>query len=185
MGRRAALVALVLVIVLVIAGTVALSNGRDTLDHQRTTAETRWKPLRVPLTDRYTKLAAVAAAAKPLGDRRVLTQIDAAETRWTALMKQPFQPDQVPAEVTAANNLEGLVGRVEAAVPDSPRLNGNPGVAAALTALKTAVPPPALVTAFNGAVKRYAETRTSFRDRVPANMFGYEPIPSFAMVATS
>jgi hypothetical protein len=102
MGRRAALVALVLVIVLVIAGTVALSNGRDTLDHQRTTAETRWKPLRVPLTDRYTKLAAVAAAAKPLGDRRVLTQIDAAETRWAALMKQPFQPDQVPAEVTAA-----------------------------------------------------------------------------------
>lgn len=185
MGRRAALIALVLVIVLVIAGTVALSNGRDTLEHQRTAAETRWKPLRAPLTDRYTKLAAVVAAAKPLGDRQVLTQVDATETRWIALQKQPFRPEQVPAEVTAANNLEGLIGRVEAAVPDSPRLNGNAGVAAALTALKAAVPPPALVTAFNGAVKRYSDSRTSFWDRLPADMFGYNAIPSFAMVATS
>ncbi|MCU1459456.1 MAG: hypothetical protein JWL73_3548 [Actinomycetia bacterium] len=186
MGRRAALIALVLVIVLVVAGTVALSNGRDTLDRQRSVAQARWKPLRAPLTQRYGALAALVNAARPLRNPPlpVFAQVDTAEARWTGLQKQPFKGDRVPAEVTAANNLEGLIGRVSAAVPDSPRLNGNPAVQAALTGLKAAVPPPALVTSFDDAVTRYNDSRNSFWDRVPAELFGYDAIPSFAMVAT-
>ncbi len=184
MGRRAALVALVLVIVLVIAGTVALSNGRDTLEHQRTVAEAAWKPLRAPLTIRYQKLAELAFSANSVAARPVFTQAGAAQARWTDLQKRAFQPEQVPREVTAANNLEGLVGRVVATIPDSPKLNGNPQVQAALTALNGTVPPPALVGAYDNAVSKYSHTRTSFWDRVPAEMFGYHPLPSFAMVAT-
>ncbi len=183
MGRRAALIALVLVIVLVIAGTVALSNGRDTLEHQRAAAEARWKPLRAPLTDRYAKLAALAGAANAVAARPLFAQVGVAETRWVNLQKRAFQPKQVPPEVTAANNLEGLAVRVAVAIPDSPKLSGNPQVAAALTALNAAVPPLVLVKAFNDDVKTYNDTRTSFWDRVPAEMFGYHPIPSFAMVA--
>ena len=43
----------------------------------------------------------------------------AAQARWTNLQKRAFQAKQVPAEVTSANNLEGLIGRVTATIPDS------------------------------------------------------------------
>ena len=186
MFRRARRITIAVILVLVVGAVAVLVTGRSALDHDQSTAANRWTPNRAPLDTRYQRLTALNTAVKNAGgaDRDAVKDLDDALSRWAQLHRASDAAANTAAEVTTANELEGLAARLLTDISASARLQENPGVAAAVTALAAAPPPDVALAAYNDAVRKYEDTRNSLFRRVAANAFGYDSLPTFQPPAT-
>jgi len=174
MSRRVGL--LVLVVVLLLAGVVValVLTARSPLADGRDAVDSRWAPLRAPLTTRYQALGQVAAGldAAGAGDRTYAVDLKHGLDEWSSLAKSS-EPD-AESEAAVANQLEGLATRVRTDVAASARLALDQGLANAFTAFDAALVPPPAVVAYNGAVHRYEDTRHETLKRIPAELLGFD-----------
>src|SRR4051794_33097400 len=165
-------------IVVVIGGAGALVLvERPKLDDARTTVDARWKPLRAPdqLVVRYQNLEGALGAFDAAGgsDRSVTKDLHAALTAWTRAQKN----GDAGAEVEAADVVEAQATRLIANALGSERLKADRAVTDSLTKFATTKLNPALVAAYNRAVRAYEEERTGTWQRPVARVLGYDPRP--------
>jgi hypothetical protein len=178
MGRRARLVTIV-VLVLVLAGAGALMYiGHNRLDDAQTTVDQTWAPLRTPLAARYLQLAALAGAFRDAGagGRDVAGDVQRQLDRWGKVQsaKSPDGSAHEENAVEIANELEGSARRLIASVNASDRLRGIEALTAAIAAFRGAVVPNAAVRAYNDAVDDYQTTRDNALWSPAAKVFGYD-----------
>jgi hypothetical protein len=177
-ARRARLV-LVLVVALLLAGVAAgLLLVKPDLDAARDRADSRWGGVREALIARYDALGGVSKTLRDAGagGRSVVQDLDEALTRWSALIDR--NEADVAREATTANELEALARRARENVKASDRLNMNPLVVAAFATFDQAVVAEPARKAFNAAVRRYEDTRDGTFARVVAALLGYESRPT-------
>jgi hypothetical protein len=177
MSRRVLLL-LVLVILVIAGAAVALVvTARPDLSDARAAVDTRWAPLRAPLTTRYDGLGQLADAlgAAGAGDRSYTVDLAAEVARWETLAGRR-DPDP-GAEAASANRLEGLAARTRVNVARSVRLSRDTGVAQGLAAFDAALVPNDDVEAYNRAVRRYQAARTDTLKQIPASLLGYAARP--------
>ncbi len=177
MSRRVLLL-LVLVIVVIAGTAVALVvTARPDLSDGRAAVDSRWAPLRAPLSTRYDGLGQLAAALGEAGagDRSYAVDLADEIVRWEALAGRD-EPD-AGAEAGSANRLEGLAARARVNVSRSARLNRDPEITQGLAAFDAALVPNDAVEAYNRAVRRYQATRTDTLKRIPAGLLGYDARP--------
>jgi hypothetical protein len=177
MSRRTRWILLALIVV-VIGGAVALVLvERPQLDDARTTVDTRWKPLRAPdqLVVRYQNLEGALRAFDAAGgsDRSVSKDLHAALDAWTRALKD----GDAGAQAEAANVVEAQATRLIANALGSERLKADHAVTDSLTKFATTTPDPALVVAYNRAVRAYEDERTGTWQRPVARVLGYDPRP--------
>jgi hypothetical protein len=182
MARRVRRIALVVVVLLVIAGVAFVVTSRGRLTDDRDRADELWLPLRAPLAARYASLDAVLIqlGEAGAGERDVTRDLARGLERWSRLQRASGDGDKVDteAEVTAANSLEGLFGRASQTVASSPRLSGIEGLTAAVDAFRVTAPPAPAVSAYNEAAEAYQDTREAARYSLTAGLFDYEPRPT-------
>ena len=169
-----------LLLVLVAVGLLAIVlTSRPDLEDARNEVDTRWEALAAPLNARYELLAAASAAASnnvgPAGE--IAAEVNAALNDWADSVDR-----DVADAVAAANALEGLGRRLDAAIGASPTLSNDAAVMTAMTDFATADPPePA--SQFTAAVRAYEDERDGPVRGVLADALGYEPIPVLVVAA--
>jgi hypothetical protein len=186
MARRARRIALVVVVLLVVVGVAAIAlvvTSRGHLDDERDRADERWLPLRGPLAERYVALDAVLVQLREAGagDRDVTDDLAAGLDRWNQLQRASGGDVDTDAEVTAANDLEGVFNRVTQTVGNSPRLQTVVPLTEAVTAVSQIVPPAPAVAAYNEAAESYQDAREEARYSLTARLFDYEPVPTLLL----
>ncbi len=181
---RRLIVALVLLIIVVVAMVVVLGN-RSALDKARSRADARWSALRVPLQPRYARLAAIGdALAKDLAPNSgVPARLATALQRWNSYMA-PARHDPA-AEVTVADQLEGLAALAHVTAVSSDRIKADQAVQTAIAEFDKTAPPRALVDTYNAAVRSYEHDRTTGIRRLTAAVFGYHSRRTFELAALS
>jgi len=177
MSRRSRWILLVLIVV-VVGGAVALTlTERPKLDDAQTAVDATWKPLRTPdqLVLRYQKLEGALSAFDAAGgsDRSVSKDLHAALDAWSRALKH----GDAGAQAEAANVVEAQATRLIANALGSERLKGDPAVTDSLAQFATTKPDPALVTAYNRAVRAYEDERTGTLQRPVARILGYDARP--------
>ena len=185
MSRRTRWFLLVLIVV-VVGGAVALTfTERPKLDDARTAVDTKWKPLRAPdqLVLRYQKLEGALSAFDAAGgsDRSVSKDLHAALDAWD----RALEGGDAGTQAEAANVVEAQATRLLANALGSERLKANPAVADSLTQFAAAKPDPALVAAYNRAVRAYEDERTGTLQRPVARVLGYDARPLLVLSGTS
>jgi hypothetical protein len=85
------------------------------------------------------------------------------------------------SQATAANAVEAQGTRLVTNALASQRLSSNPAVTDSLTKFRTTTPDPALVVAYNGAVRAYEDQRTSTLSQPVARMLGFDARPVFEL----
>ncbi|MGH8985533.1 MAG: hypothetical protein ACRDY6_16870 [Acidimicrobiia bacterium] len=180
MARRVRRIALVVVVLVVIAGAALVVTSRGRLTDDRDQADELWLPLRAPLAERYASLDAVLTQLRDAGagDRDVTRDLARGLDRWNRLQRTSSDDVDTEAEVHAANDLEGLFGRASQTVASSPRLSGVEPLTAVVDAVRVTAPPAAAVSAYNDAAQAYQDTREEARYSLTARLFGYEPRPT-------
>ncbi|MGH9030673.1 MAG: hypothetical protein ACRDY4_05255 [Acidimicrobiia bacterium] len=180
MARRVRRIALVVVVLVVIAGVALVVTSRGRLTDDRDQADELWLPLRGPLAERYASLDAVLTQLRDAGagDRDVTRDLARGLDRWNRLQGASSDAVDTEAEVTAANSLEGLFGRVTQTVGSSPRLSGVETLTAAVDAFRIIAPPAPAVSAYNDAADAYQDTREEARYSLTARLFDYESRPT-------
>ena len=184
MSRRTRWILLAL-IVAILAGAVALVVvERPKLDDARNTVDARWKPLRAPdqLVRRYQALEEGALSAFDAAggsDRAVSKDLRAALDEWHRALRDGGAGRQA----TVANQLEAQASRLLANVAGSERLKLDPAVTSALSTFANLKPAPALVTAYNDAVRAYEDERTGGLQQPVARVLGYAARPAFILAA--
>jgi len=171
------LLLLVALLALVAAGIGAVVvTGRPPVRDARREVDARWATLRAPLGARYTALGQLPTAltAAGVGDRAAVTELRGSLDQWRALAARGDDPG---GEAGTANALEGQAARIRADVAASPRLSADAGVTQAFAAFDSAVVPATDVRAFDAAVRRYQQVRTSLLKRPAALAFDYGPVP--------
>lgn len=166
-----------LVLAAIVAGVVVVLSSRAELQSARRRVDAAWEPLRDALDTRYDKLAEAADAvrATPGPLHQLVIQIDRANVEWKNL---GTNGGSVAAQVTAANDLEGLGRRFVLAALATPRLAGNEPALAAVTAYASQKPP-AVATRFGTAVSRYERERDRPARRLAATILGYKSVPTY------
>jgi len=185
MSRRTRWFLLVLIVV-VVGGAVALTlSERPKLDDARTAVDTRWKPLRGPdqLVLRYQKLVGALSAFDAAGgsDRSVSKDLHAALGAWDRAVKG----GDAGAETQAANVVEAQATRLLANALGSQRLKNDRAVTDSLLQFATTKPAPALVSAYNRAVRAYEDERTGTLQQPVARVLGYDARPLFVLGGSS
>ena len=180
MARRVRRIALVIVVLLVIAGVALAVTSRGRLADDRDQVDELWLPLRAPLVDRYANLDAVLGQLRDAGagERDVTRDLARGLDRWNRLQRGSNDDVDTEAEVIAANNLEGLFNRVNQTVGSSPRLQTVTPLTEAVTTVTLVVPPAPAVTAYNDAAETYQDTREQARYSLTARLFDFEPRPT-------
>lgn len=182
MARRVRRIALVVVLLLVIAGVALTVTSRGRLTDDRDQVDELWLTLRGPLAERYASLDAVLVQLRDAGagERDVTRDLAGGLDRWNRLQRASNDVD-TEAEVTAANSLEGLFGRASQTVASSPRLSGVETLTAAVEAFRVTAPPAPVVTAYNDAAEAYQDTREEARYSLTAQLFDYESRPTLVI----
>jgi hypothetical protein len=185
MSRRTRWILLVLIVV-VVGGAVALTlSERPKLDDARTAVDTRWKPLPGPdqLALRYQKLEGALSAFDAAGgrDRSVSKDLHAALDAWNRSLKG----GDAGTQAQAANVVEAQATRLLANALGSERLKADPAVAQSLVQFSTTKPNPALVAAYNRAVRAYEDERTGTLQRPVARVFGFDARPLLVLSGNS
>jgi len=180
MARRVRRIALVVVVLLVIAGVTLVVTSRGRLTDDRDQADERWPPVRSSLVERYEALDSVLVQLREAGagDRDVTRDLARGLDRWNRLLGASGDDVDTEAEVSAANNLEGLFNRVNQTVGSSPRLQTVTPLTEAVTAVTLLVPPAPAVSGYNDAADSYQDTREEARYSLTARLFDYEPRPT-------
>jgi hypothetical protein len=170
---------LVVVLVLVIAGAIALVVvQKPTLDDDRKAVDARWSALRPALVTRYDHLdAALQAFVAAAGERTVATDTQRELDAWKKAVANGGQERQADS----ANSLEGLGVRMRANVLASPRLATVSEISDALTAYGASAPEAALVERYNRAVGIYEDNRTDTLHVPAARLFGFDSRPTFVI----
>lgn len=185
MSRRSRWI-LLLLIVVVVGGAVALTfTERPKLDDAQTAVDTTWKPLRAPdqLVLRYQKLEGALSAFDAAGgsDRSVSKDLHAALDAWNRALKH----GDAGTQAQAANVVEAQATRLIANAFGSERLKADPAVTDSLTQFAATAPNPALVAAYNHAVRAYEDERTGTLQRPVARVLGYDARPLLVLGAGS
>ena len=185
MARRVRRFAVV-VIVLVVAGTIALVlTTRPELDDSREDVDRTWTPLRAPLADRYGRLAEVNArmAEAGAGDRDVARVLGLTLARWDRLRRTPNGDADAEAEAETAARLEGLATRVQAVVSSSDRLRAVDALLQAIAVYQGTANEQLLaaIKSYNDAAQEYEDTRNGLLRRPVAGVFGYESRPQLLL----
>ena len=183
MRRRLGWLALALVVLVIIAGVVAVVAVRPSVNDARDRVDRAWTPLQAPLDARYQDLAEVRAALDAGGqaNRTVTQDLTAALHQWQQVARANDPAVQVPS----ANGLEALVARLKVNLVASPRLQSLPPLQAALDAFNQAVVNPPGVRSFNNAVDAYQRARTGTVKRLVADTFGYGARPQLELAGGS
>ncbi len=174
--RRRTLWILAVILVLVIGGAVALVlTQKPPLDDARDAVDTRWDAVRPALEARYEKLDAARASFVDVagGERTVSADLQHELARW----RRALDDNDNAAQVEASNRLEADGTRLQANVLDSPRLNQSQQLLDALAAFNSSAPDPALVRAYNRAVREYEDTRNGSLEKPVARAFGFGARP--------
>jgi hypothetical protein len=168
-GLLLVLMALVVSAVAASATAVALGSRAD-LSSSRRRVDAAWVALRPALDGRYGRLGAAAGAARAsLGTgRAVFDDIGAAVAAWPGTARSATD-----RQVAAAARLEGLAGRLSAAVATTPRLRAAADVAEAMHRLEQTDTATARA-AYNTAVVAYQRARGGFPRRLVAGALGYD-----------
>jgi hypothetical protein len=183
MSRRTRWILLVLIVV-VVGGAVALTlTERPKLDDARTAVDTRWKPLRGPdqLVLRYQNLVGALSAFDAAGgsDRSVSKDLHGALDAWDRALKD----GDAGTQAQAANVVEAQATRLVANAQGSERLKGDAAVIDSLLKFATTKPDPAVVAAYNHAVRAYENERTGTLQRPVARVLGYDARPLLVLGA--
>jgi hypothetical protein len=171
---------LVVVLVLVIAGAVALVFfvQKPTLDDDRNAVDARWSALRPALVTRYERLdAALQAFLAAAGERTVAADALRELAAWEKAVSAGTQERQTDV----ANRLEGLGVRLRGNVLASPRLSTVTEISDALAAYGGSLPPDELVQRYNRAVRTYEDSRTDTLHVPVARLFGFDSRPTFVI----
>jgi hypothetical protein len=183
MARRVRRIALVVVVLVVIAGVALAVTSRGRLTDDRDQVDELWLTLRGPLAERYASLDAVLIQLREAGagERDVTRDLAGGLDRWNRLQRASNDDVDTEAEVAAANSLEGLFGRASQTVASSPRLSGVGTLTAAVDAFRVTTPPAPAVTAYNDAAEAYQDTREEARYSLTARLFDYEARPTLVI----
>jgi hypothetical protein len=183
MSRRTRWILLALIVVLVGGAIALVVVEQPKLDDARTGVDDRWKPLRTPLqlVRRYQTLEGALSAFDAGGgsDRAVSKDLHASLTGW----KRALRDGDAGSQATAANQLEAQASRLLANVQGSERLKLDPAVTSALSTFANTTPAPALVTAYNNAVRAYEDERTGSLQQPVARLLGFDARPVFVLAA--
>jgi hypothetical protein len=183
MSRRTRWILLALVVVVVAGGVALVLAERPKLDDALTTVDTRWKPLRAPeqLVVRYQTLEGALSAFDAAGgaDRSVSKDLHAALDAWDRALRG----GDAGTQATAANVVEAQATRLVANARGAERLKADPAVSGSLTKFVATRPDPALVTAYNRAVRAYEDERTGTLARPVARVLGDDPRPLLVLGA--
>jgi len=173
--RRLRVVLVIVLALVVLAAALALLVGRPRLSSAQDDVNANWKPVRAALGDRYEKLATFNAAIAGAGasSREVVVDLEDELGQWAQLK------GSTEDQVEAANEVEGLAGRLLATVAASPKLATNPDVIAARDAFAAAVVPSGTVNVYNSAVDTYESRRTSIWGEPVTLVFGFHPRTAF------
>jgi len=171
-GRRGLLLVVVALVVSAAAASataVALGSRAD-LSSSRRRVDDAWMALRPALDGRYQRLGAAAAAARVAltTGRGVFDDIDRDVAAWPGTARSATD-----RQVAAAARLEGLAGRLSAAVATTPRLGAAADVAEAMHRLEQTDTATARA-AYNTAVAAYQRARGGFPRRLVAGALGYD-----------
>jgi hypothetical protein len=166
-----------LLLAAVVAGVVVVVTSRGELQSARRQVNAAWTPLRIALDSRYDKLANAADAVRetPGPLHQLVIQIDRASGEWKNL---GTNGGSVAAQVTAANDLEGLGRRFVLTALATPRLGDN-APALALVSAYAAQKPPAVASDFGAAVTHYERERDRPARRLAATILGYKSVPAY------
>jgi len=183
MSRRVrwlVLIGVAVVVAVVIAAVLTVQPG---LADARDRVDARWEPLRAPLVLRYQALGGVLKAMQDAGagERDVTKELDVALARWSKLSLQGPKHSDFEAEATTANELEALARRVRANVAGSARLAPNEAITAAFLAYDQAVIVPAVINAYNRAVRGYEDEREGTVHRIIANALAFDARPRLVL----
>jgi hypothetical protein len=184
MSRRTKWFLLALIVV-VVGGAIALILvERPKLDDAQSVVDTRWKPLRAPdqLVLRYQKVQGALSAFDAAGgsDRLVSKDLHAALDAWNQSLKN----GDAGSQAEAANTVEAQATRLVANAHGSERLKADPAVVQSLTQFAGTKPDPALVSAYNRAVRAYEDERTGTLQRPVARVLGYDARPLLVLGIT-
>jgi hypothetical protein len=177
MSRRTKWILLALLVVLVGGVAALVLTQQPKLDDARGEVDDTWKPLVADdqLPTRYRTLEGALSAFDAAGgaDRDVSKDLHAALDAWNEAVKDA----SAGAQVEAANAVEAQGARLLANVLGSERLKGEAAVTDALVKYAQTTPNPALVTAYNTAVRGYEDTRTDALAQPVARALGFDARP--------
>ena len=177
MSRRTRWILLVLVVVLVGGAAALVLTQQPKLDDARTAVDTHWKPLTADdqLPTRYRTLEGALSAFDAAGgtDRAVSRDLHAALRAWNGAVEGGDEGTQAEA----ANAVEAQGRRLVANALGSPRLAADKAVTDSLVKFAQTQPNPALVTAYNGAVRHYETERTGTLASPVAKVLGFDARP--------
>ena len=161
-------------IVLVVGGAIAVVVvERPTLEDARDAVDDRWKPLQVPLANRYEKLTTAQAAlvAAGFGDRSVSQRSRARPRRLEGRRRRRRSRDRSGGGEPPG----GRRKRLEANVFGSPVLAKVAGLSPAITGFDSAAPRQPLVDVYNQAVRATRGDRNDSLRKPVARLFGSTP----------
>ena len=177
MSRRTRWILLALIVV-VLGGMVALVVvERPKLDDARGRVDRAWVPLRAPdqLVARFQKAEGALSAFDAAGgsDRMVSKDLHAALVAWNLALKN----GDAGRQATAANAVEAQTSRLAANVAGSERLKGDKAITDALTTFAVTKANPALIAAYDKAVRAYEDERSGTLQQPVARVLGYDARP--------
>ena len=131
--------------------------------------------MRPSLEARYEKLDAARASFVEVAgaERTVTADLQRELARW----RRALDDNDAAAQAAASNRLEADGARLQANVLDSPRLDQSQPLLDALAAFNSSAPDPALVRAYNRAVREYEDTRNGSLEKPVAKVFGFGARP--------
>jgi hypothetical protein len=184
MSRRTKWILLALVVLLVGGVAALVLTQQPKLDDARNAVDTAWRPLVADdqLPVRYQTLTGALSAFDAAGgaDRAVSRDLHAALKAWDAALKG----DAAGTQATVANTVEAQGTRLTANVLGSERIKADKAVTDALVKYAQTTPKPALVDAYNHAVRHYEDVRTDALAQPVARMLGFDARPVLTVNAS-
>jgi len=166
-----------LIVLVVVAGAVAVLTARPDQQGAKRNVERAWAPLSNDLAHHY--LLLTAADQKVLGlsgpVRELADEVRTALDQWKAAAARK----SLDAEVRAANALEAAGRRLVATARVSDRVNGDPATKRTVDAFAGDTVSGDRVRAFNDAVRKYARERRGPIRSAVASFLGNHDIPAF------
>lgn len=185
MSRRIRWILLALIVVLVGGAAALVLTQQPDLSDARDRVDTAWKPLMAndQLPTRYRTLEGALSAFDAAGgnDRDVSKALHAALDDWNAVTSD----GDASGQAGAANTVEAQGRRLAANALGSQRLSSDRAVADSLVKFAQTTPAPALVKAYNAAVREYEDVRTGALAQPVAKVFGFDARPVLTIDAGS
>lgn len=185
MSRRTRWILVALLVVLVGGAAALVLTQQPKLNDARSKVDTAWKPLRAPdqLPLRFQTLEGALSAFDAAGgkDRGVSRDLHAALDAWAAALKHGDAGQQAEA----ANAVDAQGRRLVANALGSPRLKADKAVTDSLVKFAGTSPNPALVAAYNRAVRAYEDQRTDALAQPVARVLGFDARPVLTIDAGS